>query len=160
MKKSVQAVILAVIIICIILGTTIYFVNKPVVVSDMDTDTTNTIITGIHDAENLNLSEYNYLAIPDSDFKVLTTGGNTSFYKEVIGIGEGAFKGNTYIKKVYIPRNITQIGKNAFDGCTSVKKIYFGGSEEEWKKIKIENGNDILSTAKIEYDSEMPSVDD
>ena len=111
MKKSVQAIILAAIIICIILGTMVYFLNQSVVISDMDTDTTNTIITGIHDAENLNLSEYNYLAIPDSDFKVLTTGGNTSFYKEVIGIGEGVFKGNTYIKKVYIPKNITQIGK-------------------------------------------------
>ena len=41
----------------------------------------------------------------------------------VVAIGENAFKGNTRLTTVYIPRGITEIGNGAFEGCTSLTQV-------------------------------------
>ena len=43
--------------------------------------------------------------------------------KTMVKIGEGAFKGNTEIKEVVIPKGITAINETAFNGCTGLEKI-------------------------------------
>ena len=44
----------------------------------------------------------------------------------VIGIGEGAFKGNTAITSVSIDNGINLIGASAFEGCNNLIEIIFG----------------------------------
>lgn len=151
--KSSYLIIFA-LILCVILGASVFFLNNLSKVSDLATDTTNTLITGLHYDEDAEKCEY--LVIPDADFNE----SNFAEYKKVTGIAENAFKGNKNIKKVYIPKNITHIEKNAFGGCTSITKIYFGGSKEEWEKIEIEDGNDNIKYSTVKYDKKMPSVDD
>lgn len=143
-------------VICLIAGFVAFLFLKPHKVSDLATDTTTTVITGFHYDENIDKCDY--LVVPDYNFLVH---GNVPYaYKNVNAIGEDAFSSNTHIKQIYIPKNITHIYKNAFNGCMSVKKVYFGGSVEEWNAIKIESGNDILSTVPVIYNSKMPSVND
>ena len=43
--------------------------------------------------------------------------------KVVLAIGEFAFRDNTVITKVTLPKTLTSIEKFAFDGCTSIKSI-------------------------------------
>lgn len=48
---------------------------------------------------------------------------------EVIGIGEGAFEGNTTIQKVHLSRNNTYaLGARAFKGCTALTTLNWKGS--------------------------------
>ena len=42
----------------------------------------------------------------------------------VTEIAEDAFKGNTELTEVTIPRTVTTIGSGAFEGCTNLKAIY------------------------------------
>ncbi|MCI8369904.1 MAG: leucine-rich repeat protein [Clostridia bacterium] len=49
----------------------------------------------------------------------------------VISIGEDAFKDNTVIRKVIIPKTVTEIGKNAFKGCTNLEGVYFISDDGE-----------------------------
>lgn len=45
--------------------------------------------------------------------------------KNIMTIGAEAFKDNTKITKVIIPKTVTQISERAFIGCTNLKEIYF-----------------------------------
>lgn len=57
--------------------------------------------------------------------------------KQIMTIGEGAFEDNDKIKKIIIPKTITQIEKNAFKGCTALEKVYFMSDDEaEYDKDK------------------------
>lgn len=123
----------------------------------MATNEENNIITGMWDGENL--ERYKYLAIPDADTTVKSFDIRRPFLG-VTDIGEGAFEGNTYIETVYIPENIVRIGSNAFKGCTSIKAVSFGGTEQQWKQIVIESGNEALKTAPITYNAKMPKSKD
>ena len=75
---------------------------------------------------------------------------------QTIRIAGHAFSGCTALERIYIPNCIEMIGKNAFEGCTSLADIYFGGSPDDWKKIKTGPGNDPLLHAKIHYGCEYP----
>ena len=43
--------------------------------------------------------------------------------KPVTAVGDGAFKGNTTLKTVKIPKTITAIGANAFDSCVALTAV-------------------------------------
>ncbi|MBD5584680.1 MAG: leucine-rich repeat domain-containing protein, partial [Clostridia bacterium] len=45
--------------------------------------------------------------------------------KNIMTIGEEAFKDNKVITKVIIPETVTHIDKKAFKGCTALKGVYF-----------------------------------
>ena len=126
-------------------------------VSVMALDSTNTVITGIWDSDNLD--EYNCLAIPDATMFVPGSRGGFE-YQKVTQIGENAFQGNIWIQSVYIPVNITHIQKNAFYGCNSISKVMYAGTETQWQSIVMESGNDILKTVSIEYGAVMPITND
>lgn len=50
--------------------------------------------------------------------------------KNIMEISDEAFKDNTSITKVIIPKTVTKIGVRAFVGCTSLKEVYFISEEE------------------------------
>lgn len=157
MKKYVLIVCI-IILVCImsLYGYNELTANKTV--ADMALDSTNTVVTGIWDSENI--SNYKYLAIPDATTKVLSNSGWECMYAKVTDVGESAFQGNIWIESVYIPVNIVHIQKNAFSGCSSIKVVRYAGAEQQWKDIVIDTGNDVLKEVTIEYNATMPRTND
>ena len=82
----------------------------------------------------------------------------------ITNIGENVFWDCESLTSVTIPGSVTEIGKNAFHNCTSVKDVYYGGSESQWKAIKVPDLDikydkafrDDLVAATIHYNSTMP----
>ena len=96
--------------------------------------------------------------IPDS----VTTIGSSAFSNcksltsvtipdSVTTIGNHAFYDCTSLTSVTILDSVTAIGSYAFSICTSLNDVYFNGTEEEWKEITIDLGNDQLLNANIHY---------
>lgn len=89
-------------------------------------------------------------------------------------IGERAFLGCENLLNIAIPKSVTTITNNAFNCCESltsvtihknvdiveygafyccdnITDVYFVGSEEEWKKLEIQDYNDPLINSTIHY---------
>ncbi|MDE6048239.1 MAG: leucine-rich repeat protein, partial [Paramuribaculum sp.] len=74
----------------------------------------------------------------------------------VTEIEEGAFEGNTEIKKVVVPETVTTIGKEAFKGCTSLTEVVTEDgedpieiAEDAFEDVPVENlyqGRDVKGT--------------
>ncbi len=103
------------------------------------------------------------VTIPDS----VTTIGERAFMgcssltsvtipDSVTTIGEQAFYDCSSLTSVTIPNSVTSIGEYAFEDCNSLKDVYYSGSEEQWKKISIDDHNDDLLNATIHYNSSLP----
>ncbi|QOR36866.1 Ig-like domain-containing protein [Clostridium sp. 'deep sea'] len=60
----------------------------------------------------------------DSEVEIPATLGSST----VTSIGELAFKNNTALTKVTLPKSIIHIGKDAFTGCTNLTSVYFKGN--------------------------------
>ena len=58
------------------------------------------------------------------------------------------------LESVTIPSSVTSIETEAFDGCKSLSDIYYGGSESDWGRVSISNGNDYLNVATIHFSKE------
>ncbi len=71
----------------------------------------------------------------------------------VTSIGCAAFSGCMGLTNITISDSVTNIESIAFDKCEKLTDVYYTGSEADWKKIKIEVGNDCLLNAKIHYNS-------
>lgn len=152
--------------ICLILLTTAILVlagiyiknrlNANTTVHEMDAEPLNMndpsgdcVITGIWDDDHL--EKYKHLIIVPHH-----TNSNMGTYWTVTEIGEQAFFGNVYLETVYIAPTVTRIRKGAFGGCSSLKSVSYGGTEEQWKSIAIESGNDILLSLPVTYEADMP----
>lgn len=62
-----------------------------------------------------------YVVVPE--YVSTSDGLNKAKAVKVSGISADAFKGNTSIKGVLLPKHIREIPANAFDGCTSLQTI-------------------------------------
>ena len=69
----------------------------------------------------------------------------------VIGIGGYAFGGGRSLTSVTIPRSVTSISEGAFDVCNQLKDVYYGGSDTQWKRVRIGDSNNCLTGATIHY---------
>ena len=76
---------------------------------------------------------------------------------DVIAIGEGAFSSpkNSELKKVFLPKTLTEIGKDIFAGCDALEDIYYQGTAEEFSKIKCETD---LSAYRMIFDAKYPPM--
>ncbi len=70
----------------------------------------------------------------------------------VTTIGDSAFNGCESLTKVTIGDSVTTIGDFAFYYCDSLTDVYYGGTQEQWKKIKIGSYNGDLINANIHYE--------
>lgn len=94
--------------------------------------------------------------------KKLTSLGNSAFkncsaltsvvlHEAVTSIGNNVFEGCTALKTIRMSGNIASIGDNAFQGCTGLTDIDYSDTEEQWNKILIGTGNEILDNVSIHF---------
>lgn len=58
---------------------------------------------------------------------------------------------NRKYKTIFIPFSVKAIKEKAFYGCDYLEQVFYGGSEEDWNKIVVAEGNDKISEAEKIY---------
>ena len=69
----------------------------------------------------------------------------------VTRIGSFAFYFCTGLTGIVIPDSVTAIGDFSFTYCEGLTDVYYTGTEQDWKSMGIESGNDFLLNATIHY---------
>ncbi len=62
-----------------------------------------------------------------------------------------AFGGCDKLADITIPTSVTYIGKNSFAYCYALTDVYYAGSEAQWNRIQVLEGNDDLLNARIHF---------
>ncbi|MDE7139986.1 MAG: leucine-rich repeat domain-containing protein, partial [Treponemataceae bacterium] len=62
-------------------------------------------------------------------------------------IGDDAFDNCKSLTEVTIPGSVTSIGEYAFSWCNSLETVTYGGTKEEWERIK--KGSNIFYNIKV-----------
>ena len=80
--------------------------------------------------------------------------------KGVATIGEYAFYGCEKLQYVFIPDTVTNIERNAFYGCSGLTDVFYEGTEEEWARMPVADGNEWLEHVRVHFtaDSIAPDV--
>ncbi len=98
------------------------------------------------------------ITIPDSVTEYGSYMFRNSKNLKSVALGSGITRLGTYfmencesLEKLYLSDSVKNISFMALYGCTNLKDIYYGGTEEEWSEIKMENGNSPLNSATIHY---------
>ncbi len=115
-----------------------------------------------------NCSGLTNVEIPDS---VTSIGGNAfagcigltsiEIPNSVMRIEHEVFRFCTGLTSIKIPNSVTSIGVAIFNDCNALTDIYYTGTEDEWNAIEVDgslNGNDILKTATIHYNSPLSTT--
>ena len=84
-----------------------------------------------------------------SAFKNCTALTFMTIPESVTYISGEVFSNCVRLAKVTIPKSVTYIGKNAFYYCESIADVYYDGTEEDWAKISISEGNEDLLAAAL-----------
>ena len=61
------------------------------------------------------------------------------------------FFGCSSLTSIEIPSSVTSIGNEAFKWCNRLTTINYHGTEEQFKEIKIDPGNDYFKNATVNY---------
>ncbi|MBR5987385.1 MAG: leucine-rich repeat domain-containing protein, partial [Clostridia bacterium] len=75
----------------------------------------------------------------------------------VVGIADGAFRGNVEIKKIELPETVRTIGEEAFAGCTSLVEINFPVGLKEVGNKAFEGCN-VLATVNFGATSYLEKI--
>ncbi|MBQ8718463.1 MAG: leucine-rich repeat domain-containing protein [Clostridia bacterium] len=79
--------------------------------------------------------------------------GCTALERATVGEGvtqvaEGLFNGCTALRYVYIPSTAKWIGNAKFLNADSLEKIEYGGTAEQWEKVRVDAGNTVIHQAE------------
>ena len=55
------------------------------------------------------------------------------------------------LKTVVFEGTVTEIQTNAFNGCTSLESVKFGGTKAQWDAVKINAGNNALTSETVKF---------
>ena len=103
-------------------------------------------------------SQLTSIEIPEG----VTSIGGSTFYScskltsieipnSVTSIGSNAFYNCSNLTSIDIPSSVTSIGRSAFYNCSKLTTINYHGTEEQFKEIKIDSGNDYFKNATVNY---------
>ncbi len=98
------------------------------------------------------------ITIPES----VTIIGSYAFYhctsltsiiipESVIMISDNAFYFCWSLTSITISESVISIRTSAFRLCDNLQNVYYGGTQNQWNEISIDNGNDNLKNATIHY---------
>jgi len=92
----------------------------------------------------------------DSGIFANCTSLKQAFFDEGVDIvGESMFYNCTNLRWVTIPKSVKDIYDGAFLNCESLRCVSYAGTEAEWNKIIIWDGNDILKTVDLQFDVDV-----
>ena len=57
------------------------------------------------------------------------------------------------LEEITLPDSVLIIEKSAFSNCTALKNVYYAGTEDMWKEINVDSGNEPLDNAAIHADT-------
>ncbi|MCR4744924.1 MAG: leucine-rich repeat domain-containing protein [Lachnospiraceae bacterium] len=100
-----------------------------------------------------NISGYNVTEIGSRAFKKNKKLKELTIPSKVKKIGKSAFEGCSKLKKVTFSKKVKSIKANAFSGNDNLETVFYSGSEDDWDKISIADGNDDLTGADINYNN-------
>jgi len=80
---------------------------------------------------------YKYIGKISSDYLVKVDDGTTQIF-------DYAFFSQTNLGKIYLPISLLEIGSDAFCGVNPSLTVDYAGNEDEWNKIIIARGNEVL----------------
>lgn len=64
-------------------------------------------------------------------------------------IESGAFVFCDNLKTIFLPKTLLRIGSQAFNDCFNLTDVFYGGSEDDWNALFIDDWNDDLTNADI-----------
>ena len=74
---------------------------------------------------------------------------NAEISDSVTLIGDNVFYDCVSLETVTIGKGVETIGYNAFFDCTNITDVFYNGTQTEWNKIFIDEGNEVLLNANI-----------
>ena len=87
--------------------------------------------------------------IYSSTFANCTSLTSVTLPSTVDWIGDNAFFNCVKLSSVTIPKRVCYIYQDAFRSCDSLADVYYGGTEADWAKITMEDGNGDLTNAAL-----------
>ena len=97
-------------------------------------------------------------SIGDSAFGNCTDLSSVTIPDSVTTIGRDAFFVCSSLSSVTIPTSVISIGRDAFYYCNSLTDVYYDGTAEDWAKIFIGDGNELLTNATLHCVPSAPVV--
>lgn len=76
---------------------------------------------------------------------------NVIIKDKVARVCDNAFAGCSGLTRVYFPLSLKAIGKGAFRGCPSDIGISYQGNRNEWIRVSIGAGNDVIEAASVSF---------
>ncbi|MCH5316760.1 MAG: leucine-rich repeat protein [Eubacterium sp.] len=90
--------------------------------------------------------------IGEGTFRYCTSLSSITIPDGVTSINYTAFANCANLESITIPKSVTFIDGAVFVDCDSLKTVYYLGSEAQWEKIEIYDGNEPLENATVFYD--------
>jgi len=60
------------------------------------------------------------------------------------------------LKSITLPKKLKTVESTVFSSCENLTDVYYGGGEDDWKNIDIDDSNKFLINASIRYNSAAP----
>lgn len=78
----------------------------------------------------------------------------------VTSIGKNAFYYCSNLTDIRLPTTLKTVLQNAFSDCDNLETVYYVGSDNAWKSITLESGNDSIKKAtRLDLEFELGDVD-
>lgn len=116
------------------------------------------VFSGCSNLRSVKLSD-SITIVDTGSFKDCTGLTDFTFPASIKIISAEAFWGCTNLKSITIPADIEYIGNSAFLDCDSLTDVYFGGTQEQWEKLRLNdpiNGINPLLRCNIHYSEKTP----